>query len=136
MGLTISWIFEVYTDGSILFAFVTSAVVFISLSVIGRTTKVDLSRFGSLLFFGLLSCIIVSLLNLFIFRTSMMELVMAYVETLLFMGLIAYDAQMIERYYSGTDNENYAIFAALQLELDFVNLFLRILSIFGKNKDD
>ena len=133
-GLTLSVILAYYTAGSIMFAFITSSIVFASLAVIGKTTKLDLSRFSTMLFTGLMICIVVSLANLFIFKASGIDMVLCYVETLLFMGLIAYDMQMIDRYYSQSENENYAIFAALQLELDFINLLIRVLQIFGTRR--
>ena len=135
-GFTLSIIFEVYTTASILMAFVTTAVVFGSLAVIGKTTKIDLSRFGTMFMVGLISCIVISLFNMVFFRASGIDLFLCYVETLLFMGLIAYDTQMIDRYYAQSENENYAIFAALQLELDFINLLLRVLQLFGHRRDD
>ena len=132
--LTLSVILAYYTAGSIMFAFITSSIVFASLAVIGKTTKLDLSRFSTMLFTGLMICIVVSLVNLFIFKASGIDMVLCYVETLLFMGLIAYDMQMIDRYYSQSENDIYAIFAALQLELDFINLLIRVLQIFGTRR--
>ncbi len=133
-GLTLSVILAIYTTASILMAFITTSIVFASLAVIGKTTKIDLSRFGSLFLTGLIICIIVSLVHLFFFRASGIDMALCYVETLLFMGLIAYDMQMIDRYYSQSENENYAIYAALQLELDFINLLIRVLQIFGTRR--
>ena len=133
-GMTLSVILAVYTASSVMMAFITTSIVFGSLAVIGKTTKVDLSRFGSMLFTGLIICIIVSLVNLFFFKASGIEIALCYIETLLFMGLIAYDMQMIDRYYSQSENENYAIYAALQLELDFINLLLRVLQLFGTRR--
>lgn len=135
-GLTLSVILAVYTTASVVMAFITTSVVFVSLAIIGKTTKLDLSRFGTFLFTGLIICIIVSLINLFFFKASGIDLALCYIETLLFMGLIAYDTQMIDRYYSQSENENYAIYAALQLELDFINLLLRVLRLFGVRRND
>ena len=135
-GLTLSVIIAVYTTASLLMAFVTTTVVFVSLAIIGKTTRFDLSSFGRVFIVGLVICIIVSTLNMFLFKATGIEVALCYVETLLFMGLIAYDMQMIGRYYGQSDNENYAIYAALQLELDFINLLLRVLQLFGVRKDD
>ena len=135
-GLTLSVVLAVYTTASVVMAFITTSVVFVSLAIIGKTTKLDLSRFGTFLFTGLIICIIVSLINLFFFRASGIDLALCYIETLLFMGLIAYDMQMIDRYYSQSENENYAIYAALQLELDFINLLLRVLRLFGVRRNE
>lgn len=133
-GMTLSVILAIYTTGSILMAFITTSIVFASLAIIGKTTKIDLSRFGTMLLTGLIICIVVSLVNLLFFRASGIDMALCYVETLLFMGLIAYDMQMIDRYYSQSENENYAIYAALQLELDFINLLLRVLQMFGTRR--
>ena len=133
-GMTLSVIIAIYTTASILMAFITTSVVFASLAVIGKTTRIDLSRFGTMFVTGLIICIIVSLVNLLFFRASGIDMALCYVETLLFMGLIAYDMQMIDRYYSQSQNENYAIYAALQLELDFINLLIRVLQIFGTRR--
>ena len=135
-GLTLSIIIAVYTTASLLMAFVTTTVVFVSLAVIGKTTKFDLTSFGRVFIVGLLICIVVSTVNMFLFKATGIEVALCYVETLLFMGLIAYDMQMIDRYYGQSDNENYAIFAAFQLELDFINLLLRVLQLFGVRRDD
>ena len=133
-GMTLSVIIAIYTTASILMAFITTSVVFASLAVIGKTTRIDLSRFGTMFVTGLIICIIVSLVNLLFFRASGIDMALCYIETLLFMGLIAYDMQMIDRYYSQCQNENYAIYAALQLELDFINLLIRVLQIFGTRR--
>ena len=135
-GITLSVILSIYTTASILMAFVTSAVVFGSLCMIGRTTKLDLTRMGTFFMAGLVSCIILSLANIFIFRASGLDIALCYIETLLFMGITVYDMQMIDRYYSQSESENLAIFAALQLELDFINLLIRVLQIFGVRNSD
>ena len=135
-GLTLSVILGIYTGASVLMAFATTAVVFGSLCAIGKTTKVDLTRFSSFFMSGLIACIIMTLANMLIFRASGLDIALCYVETLLFMGLTVHDMQMIDRYYSQSESENYAIFAALQLELDFINLLIRVLEIFGVRRND
>ncbi|MBO7676801.1 MAG: Bax inhibitor-1/YccA family protein [Erysipelotrichaceae bacterium] len=135
-GLTLSVVLAYYTTASVLMAFTTTAVVFVSLAIIGKTTSLDLSRFGTVLMTGLIVSIVVSLVNVLFFRASGLDLALCYFEILLFMGLTAYDMQMIDRYYSQSQNENYAIYAALQLELDFINLLVRVLRIFGTRRSD
>lgn len=135
-GMTLSTLLLAYTTVSVVFAFLTTAVVFASLAIIGKTTKIDLSKFSSLFMVGLIVCLVMTLINALFIRSGQMDIVMCYVETFIFMGLIAYDTQMIDRYYSQSNNENFAIYAALQLELDFVNLFIRILQIFGRRRND
>ncbi|MBQ6216974.1 MAG: Bax inhibitor-1/YccA family protein [Erysipelotrichaceae bacterium] len=135
-GITLSVILSIYTAASILMAFITTAVVFSSLCIIGKTTKVDLTRFGAFFMTGLICCIILTLVNMLLFHASGLDIALCYIETLLFMGITAYDMQMIDRYYSQSESENFAIFAALQLELDFINLLIRVLQIFGVRSDD
>ncbi|MBQ1775564.1 MAG: Bax inhibitor-1/YccA family protein [Erysipelotrichaceae bacterium] len=135
-GLTLSVILSVYTAASVLMAFATTAVVFGSLCAIGRTTKVDLTRMGPFFMTGLVSCIILTIVNMLFFRASGLDIALCYIETLLFMGITVYDMQMIDRYYSQSESENFAIFAALQLELDFINLLIRVLEIFGVRRSD
>ena len=135
-GITLSVILSIYTPGSILMAFVTTAIVFGSLCVIGKTTKADLTRFGPFFMTGLISCIILTLANILLFHASGLDIALCYIETLLFMGITVYDMQMIDRYYSQSESENFAIFAALQLELDFINLLIRVLEIFGVRAND
>ncbi|MCR4633353.1 MAG: Bax inhibitor-1/YccA family protein [Erysipelotrichaceae bacterium] len=135
-GITLSVILAVYTTASILMALLTAAVVFGSLCMIGRTTKLDLTRMGSFFMTGLICCIVLTLANLWIFKASGLDIALCYIETLLFMGITVYDMQMIDRYYAQSESENLAIYAALQLELDFINLLIRILQIFGVRVDD
>ena len=85
---------------------------------------------------GLVSCIILTIVNMLFFRASGLDIALCYIETLLFMGITVYDMQMIDRYYSQSESENFAIFAALQLELDFINLLIRVLEIFGVRRSD
>lgn len=139
-GLSLSTIVSVYTDASVFYAFMVTLIVFVSMSIIGHTTKVDISKFSSLLFAGLISIILLSVLNFFI-RSSSMDYMLSVAGIIIFLGLTAYDMQKLKYYY---DNFSYdeesinkvAVFGAFQLYLDFINLFIRIIQIFGRRRND
>lgn len=136
-GVTLSLIFFAYTLGSIAFAFFVTAAFFGFMSVYGAVTKQDLTSMGSLLLMGLIGIIIASIVNWFLHSTALYWFI-SYAGVVVFLGLTAYDAQKIKSIhaaYAGTPKErNVAIIAALQLYLDFINLFLYILRILGKKK--
>ncbi|MFN8487754.1 MAG: Bax inhibitor-1/YccA family protein [Caldilineaceae bacterium] len=138
-GLTLSTIFLVYTQSSIASTFFITAATFGCMSMVGYTTQRDLTSLGSYLFMGLIGLIIASLVNLF-FQNEMMYWVLSYVGIALFMGLTAYDTNKIKqmsRMVSNQGNEVFqkvAIMGALRLYLDFVNLFLYLLRLFGRRR--
>ena len=104
--------------------------------LLGYYTKMDLSKFGTFLLMALLAIIIASLLNVFIFKSASFDLGLNIIGILIFMGIMAYDVQNIKRLYAmNPNNENLAILGALELYLDFINVFIRLLEIFGKNND-
>jgi FtsH-binding integral membrane protein len=137
VGASIASIFVVYTQGSIARVFFITAASFGALSLWGYTTKRDLSGFGSFLFMGLIGIIIASVVNIFL-ASSMMQFVISVVGVLVFAGLTAYDTQQIkESYYAGDGaavTGKKAIMGALQLYLDFLNMFLMLLSLFGNRE--
>jgi FtsH-binding integral membrane protein len=134
MGLSLSTIFLVYTGTSIAQAFFATAAAFAGLSLYGYTTKKDLSAFGTFLIMGLVGLIVASLLNLF-FQSGVMDLVISIIGVLLFAGLTAYDTQRTKSLYAqvaGTGAEQHVvIMSAVSLYLDFINMFLFILRLFG-----
>ena len=134
MGLSLSTIFLVYSPTAIAQSFFATAAAFGGLSLYGYTTKRDLSAFGTFLTMGLVGLIVASLLNLF-FQSSAITLVISFVGVLLFAGLTAYDTQRTKALYAqvaGTDMEQrVTIMSALSLYLDFINMFLFILRLFG-----
>lgn len=136
-GMLFSVLFMVFTTASITGIFVVTAILFGIMAVIGLTTKKDLSSAGSILLMGLLGIILMSLANSFIFHSSMADMVICCIGVLIFVGLTAYDAQRIKRMamYS-TDNNvlSLAMLGAFELYLDFINLFLKLLRLFGKRK--
>jgi hypothetical protein len=137
MGLSISSIFLVYAHASIARVFFISAASFGALSLYGYTTGRDLSSWGSFLFMGLIGIIIASLVNLFVASTAL-QFAVSVIGVLIFAGLTAYDTQQIkEMYYVGDDGTvagRKAVMGALRLYLDFVNLFMMLLQLFGDRR--
>lgn len=137
MGLSVSSIFLVYTHDSIARVFFITAAAFGGLSLWGYTTKRDLTGWGSFLFMGLIGVILAMIVNIFL-ASSAMQFVISVIGVLVFAGLTAYDTQKIkEMYYVGDSGEvagRKAIMGALRLYLDFINMFLMLLHLFG-NRD-
>ncbi|HEX7139298.1 MAG TPA: Bax inhibitor-1/YccA family protein [Vicinamibacterales bacterium] len=134
-GLTLSAIFFVYTQSSIVQAFVVAAGMFGAMSVYGMVTKRDLTSWGSFFFMGLIGIVICSLVNLFL-HSSGLSFVISLVGVFVFVGLTAWDTQKLKSYATvgGPMQENLAVFGALALYLDFVNLFLFLLRILGDRR--
>ena len=137
LGISLTPIFMAYTHTSIARVFFISAASFGALSLWGYTTQRDLTGFGSFLFMGLIGIIIASLVNLFL-QSSAMGFVISIIGVLVFAGLTAYDTQKIKEMYSpmddGTIAGRKAVMGALSLYLDFINLFLMMLRIFGDRR--
>ncbi len=138
-GLTLSTIFLIYTKASIANTFFVTAGTFAAMSLYGYTTKRDLTSMGSFLMMGLIGIIIASLVNFF-FRSPAFYWLITYAGIAIFVGLTAYDAQKIkEMAYAGfagsVDERKGAVIGALRLYLDFINLFLLLLRIFGRRSD-
>lgn len=138
-GLTLSSIFLVYKIGSIGMVFLSSAIMFGLLALYGYTTKTDLTSFGKLLLFGLLAVIIMSIINIFV-GNGTFGIIISIVSVVIFLGLTAWDMQKLKsiyNYYSSDENElaKFTIYGALDLYLDFINIFLQLLSLFGKRRD-
>jgi len=140
-GATLSSIFLVYTASSITSAFLVCALTFGACSIYGMITKRDLTSIGSFMFMGLIGIIIASVVNLFL-RSSAMSMIISYLGVFIFIGLTAYDTQKLKEMAmtqpAGIDAgviRKGTILGALTLYLDFINLFLFILRIFGGNRD-
>jgi FtsH-binding integral membrane protein len=137
MGASISSIFLVYTGESMARVFFITAAAFGGLSLWGYTTGRDLSGWGSFLFMGLIGIIIASLVNLFVASTAL-QFAVSVIGVLIFAGLTAYDTQQIkEMYYVGDDGSvagRKAVMGALRLYLDFINLFMLLLQLFGNRR--
>jgi len=139
-GLTFSVLFVVYTLGSVTGTFIAAAALFSAMSIIGYTTKMDLSRIGSFLFMGLIGLIIAMVVNMFWANTALGSIV-TFVGVLLFLGLTVYDTQRIKRMtvaalQQGDENvqARMGILGALALYLDFINLFLFLLRLGGRRR--
>lgn len=138
-GLTLSSIFLVYTYSSIASTFVVAGGMFGAMSLYGYTTKRDLSGFGNMLFMALIGIIIASLVNFWLKSTALMWAV-TYIGVIVFVGLTAYDTQKLKNIGEQIDTgdtqmmRKYSIVGALTLYLDFINLFLMLLRIFGNRR--
>ena len=137
MGLSLSTIFLTYTQASIARVFFITATTFGAMSIYGYTTKRDLTAMGSFLFMGLIGIIIASIVNIFM-QSSMMYFVISVLGVLIFVGLTAYDTQKIKNMYTAYDSGEVAakkaIMGALTLYLDFINLFIMLLRLFGTRR--
>jgi FtsH-binding integral membrane protein len=137
LGASLSVIFSVYTDSSITRVFFVSAAAFGGLSLWGYTTQRDLTGMGSFLMMGLIGIIIASLVNIFL-KSSGLDWIISVIGVLVFAGLTAYDTQKIKEMYSAYDDGTVAgrkaVMGALTLYLDFINLFLMLLRLFGDRR--
>lgn len=138
-GMTFGIIATAYTGATVATAFVSAAAVFITMAIIGSTTKRDLSNIGSYAFAALIGLVVASVVNLFL-RNPMVTYIFSYIGVLIFTGLTAWDAQQIKKIYANYADQNtelgLAVAGALQLYLDFVNLFMYFLEIFGFSNRD
>jgi uncharacterized protein len=135
-GLTMSVIFLVYTRGSIGSAFLMTAGAFAAMSAYGTFTKKDLGAWGTFLIMGLFGVVIASVVQLFV-HSSMLSFVTACASVLVFAGLTAWDTQKLRHMYAGAGYSSAAslsIVGALMLYLDFINLFLSLLRLFGRRR--
>ena len=137
MGISLSSIFVVYTETSITRVFFITAGTFGAMSLYGYTTKRDLTKLGSFLMMGLIGIIIASLVNIFL-KSGMMYFVISILGVLIFVGLTAYDTQKIKNMYAASDTGEImgkkAVMGALTLYLDFINLFIMLLRLFGQRR--
>ncbi len=138
MGLSLSSIFLVFTGASIARVFFITAATFGAMSLYGYTTKRDLTAWGSFLFMGLIGIIIAGLVNIFL-MSSALQFAISILGVGIFVGLTAYDTQAIKEAYYEYDSPEVAtrkaIFGALRLYLDFINLFIMLLQLFGQQRN-
>lgn len=137
-GALFSSIFLVYTMSSIAKVFFITAGTFAAMSIYGYTTKSDLTSWGKLLFMALIGLIIATVVNLFL-KSSGLEMILSYAGVLIFVGLTAYDTQKIKQMClqapdAGETMQKYALLGALSLYLDFINIFIYLLRIFGRRE--
>ncbi len=133
VGIMLSGIFLAYTSTSIMQVFFITGSMFLIMAIFGYLTRIDLSKLGAILLMGLIGIIIATIVNIFL-RSDGIQTIVSYLGVVIFMGLTAYDVQKIKGIYKqfGTAG-NMAILGALSLYLDFLNLFLFLLRIFGGN---
>lgn len=135
-GLTFSVIFLVYSLGSITSAFFITATAFAALSVYGTVTKRDLSAWATFLFIGLVGIVVAGIVNIFL-QSAMLDFVKSCAAVLIFAGLTAYDTQKLRQYHANSGYSSAAALAvtgALMLYLDFINMFITILRLFGRRR--
>lgn len=135
MGLSFATIFAVFTMGSIFTAFMGAAVLFGTMSAYGYFTKKDLSSMGQMMFVGLIAIVIASIINIFI-GSTVMQMVISALAIIIFLGLTAYDTQQIREMVT-VDGETgrEEVLGALTLYMNFINLFLNLLQLFGDRKE-
>jgi FtsH-binding integral membrane protein len=137
-GISLSFILLIYTSGSILGVFLTSSLVFGVMAVAGYTTHQDLTKFGSIMIMLLIGIVIASLVNFFL-HSSGLDMLISYVGVAVFVGLTAYDVQKLKNIgagleYGDASAKKMALMGGLTLYLDFINLFLMLLRVFGRRK--
>lgn len=137
-GISLSFILLIYTSSSVLGVFLTSSIVFGIMAIAGYTTHTDLTKFGSLLIMFLIGIIVASIINMFI-RSSGLDMLISYIGVAIFVGLTAYDVQKLKRIGAGLEygdatTKKYALMGGLTLYLDFINLFLMMLRVFGRRR--
>jgi len=138
-GITLSSVFLAYAMTTIGQVFVITAGTFAAMAAYGYFTKTDLSKIGNILFMALIGLVIATLVNLFM-KSAMLDMVLSYIGVLIFVGLTAWDSQKIKvmlasRQDVGETSQKIALMGALTLYLDFINLFLYLLRIFGRGND-
>ena len=138
MGLSMSWIFAAYTDASIAKTFLVTAISFASLSLYGYTTKKDISAWGSFLIMGVVGLMVAMIVNMFP-QSAALDFAVSALGVLIFAGLTAYDTQKIKTMYleaahAGAETGKMAIFGALNLYMDFINLFMCLLRFMGSRE--
>lgn len=133
-GLTFSSIFLVYELSSILIIFLVAALLFGIFALIGNYTSIDLTKFGTFLLMMLFGIIICTLINIFL-NNSTFDIIITIISLIVFLGYTAYDIQKVKLLEDEIEEDNLAIYGALQLYLDFINILLDLLNLFGKNRD-
>jgi len=137
-GMSLSFILLAYTASSVLGVFLTSSVVFGVMAIAGYTTKTDLTKFGSILIMFLIGIVVASLVNMFL-HSSGLDLIITYIGVAVFVGLTAYDVQRLKNIgagltYGDASASKMALMGGLTLYLDFINLFLMLLRLFGRRR--
>lgn len=134
-GVTFSVIFVAFEVSSLISIFIITAIIFALLAFYGYTTKRDLTKIGTIALIALLAIIIAGILNIFIFKSTMFDTVLTIIGVLIFIAYIAYDVNKVKQLMLAIGEEKAAVYGAFQLYLDFINLFIRLLELFGKRRD-
>ncbi|MDD6878878.1 MAG: Bax inhibitor-1/YccA family protein [bacterium] len=134
-GLTLSSIFLVYEIYSIVFIFLIVGIIFAILSIYGYKTDKDITKISTLLMFGLIGLVIMTFINIFIFKSNLFDILLTIISIVIFMGYIIYDINVLKRRLYDIDEDKLAVYGAFQLYLDFINLFFDLLRLFGDSKD-
>lgn len=134
-GVTFSVIFVAFEVSSLISIFIITAIIFALLAFYGYTTKRDLTKIGTIALIALLGIIIAGILNIFIFKSTMFDTVLTMLGVLIFIAYIAYDVNKVKQLMLVIGEEKAAVYGAFQLYLDFINLFIRLLELFGKRRD-
>lgn len=136
-GLFFSTYFVEFEISSLIFVFLITAIVFAIFALIGATTKLDLTKMGTYLLMGLIGIIICGVINIFV-GSSSFDFILSVIGVILFLGYTAYDVKLIMNSdkFAMIPEENLAIYGALELYLDFINLFIRLIEFFGKRSNN
>lgn len=134
-GITFSTIFVAFKVSSIISIFLITAIIFGALAFYGYITKKDLTKLGTILFISIICLLIAMVLNVLIFKNSSFDLTLTIFGVLIFVGYIAYDVNKVKYLVASVGEEKAAVYGAFQLYLDFINLFIRLLELFGKRND-
>lgn len=137
-GISLSFILLAFTASSVLGVFITTSVVFAIMAIAGYTTKMDLTKFGSILIMFLIGIVVASLVNMFLHNEGL-DMIISYIGVAVFVGLTAYDVQKLKQIGSGVmygdaTASKMALMGGLTLYLDFINLFLFLLRLFGRRR--
>jgi len=133
-GLTFSSIFIAFSMSSIMLVFLITAILFGIFALIGYFTNIDLSKFSTFLLMALIGIIICTIVNMFL-NNGLFELIITIVSVIIFLGYTAYDIHKVKNLAGQIDEDKLAIIGALELYLDFINLFIDLLRLFGKSRD-
>lgn len=133
-GLTLSGIFIIYDITSIIYAFGITSVLVLIFALIGYFTKVDLTKLSTYLFMGIIGILICSIVNMFI-GSATLNFGLLILGVIIFIGYIAFDIQKVKENIYNLDDDKLPIMGAMQLYMDFINLFIRVLELFGKRRD-
>ena len=133
-GLSLTGLFVVYTTSSLTFVFLSTAVIFGIFAFIGKTTKIDLTKWTTYLFIALLAIIVLEIINIFLANNTL-NMALCIAAILIFCAYTAYDIQKAADDTFLADTDNKGIYCAFQLFLDFINIFIRLLELFGRSKD-